>query len=605
MTVLHPSLLWLIPALITLLVFLRFYRSRRREVVAGSLLIWRRLAAQQPKTPPRRIVIDRSLLLQCAAVALLVLALAAPSVALGGSGARVLVLVLDNGPLSRAQSGDGAKLWKHIRARAEPLLRALKSDDRVLLARSAPLPAMLAQTPLAPNAALQELEKIQPALSGPAPQDLWLFASDAARSAGGDAAQPALAIISLQAAPENAGERWLCVAPENFTADNVAIVDFGSADIAAKDGVKVQMLARVKNFSPSAQTGSVELSSSGPAQSQSLTLAPGGDGSAVFTLPTGSVQPLLIKWTPAGGKADAFPEDDAVAAVPRKRDARRVRFHTPVPALEELYQSMAQLTQAGDTQPVDLEIYVHSVPITSAIPASSRALMLLAPESDFAGVFSIGPKTLKDIQPQRDEDDPLTRDIGDRPESAIVVREASEILRTGDYKPLLKDAKTGRTLAATFYDERRRPGFLFAFVPGEDLPAQGPLAALLTRMLLRAAGSGDPFTSTRAAALEQQNGAALGADWIKTSAAGGGVLDEKTSALAAGKPSSSEAAAHAGVFQQEEDRVELAALLVLLALALIALELWIEKPSRASSTMPGTARGAISPVREPVSSSKG
>src|SRR5436190_1986249 len=99
----HSSALWLLPVLLILLVFLRFFQTRRRDLHAGSLMLWRRLAAQQPKLPPRRFILDRSLLLQALALAALVLALAGPSLALSNSQRQAMVLMLDNGPTSRAR----------------------------------------------------------------------------------------------------------------------------------------------------------------------------------------------------------------------------------------------------------------------------------------------------------------------------------------------------------------------------------------------------------------------------------------------------------------------------------------------------------------------
>ena len=53
--------------------------------------------------------------------------------------------------------------------------------------------------------------------------------------------------------------------------------------------------------------------------------------------------------------------------------------------------------------------------------------------------------------------------------SRITVRKALEILRTGDFKTLLRDPATGRALALKFRDEKSRPCYVLAFSPGEGL----------------------------------------------------------------------------------------------------------------------------------------
>ena len=49
MLTLWPAAFWLVPIVLAVLILLRLYRTRRKEIVTGSLLLWRRLAKQQPK----------------------------------------------------------------------------------------------------------------------------------------------------------------------------------------------------------------------------------------------------------------------------------------------------------------------------------------------------------------------------------------------------------------------------------------------------------------------------------------------------------------------------------------------------------------------------
>src|SRR5262249_8813285 len=156
------------------------YRSRRRELVAGSLLLWRRLAAQQPKMPPRRVIVDTSLLLQLAVLIFLIAALAAPTWDAGGARGREVLLVLDNGPLSRARDGSGKPLVSQITSTAEKIVSELQPQDRVFVACSSPSPKLL-QGPLSAADALKLIRNVTPALSGPDSGAVWLFCADAAR----------------------------------------------------------------------------------------------------------------------------------------------------------------------------------------------------------------------------------------------------------------------------------------------------------------------------------------------------------------------------------------------------------------------------------------
>src|SRR5207248_1734322 len=121
----------------------------------------------------------------------------------------------------------------------------------------------------------------------------------------------------------------------------------------------------------------------------------------------------------------------------------------------------------------------------------------------------------------------------------IAVPKALEILRTGDFKTLLRDPATGRALALKFRDEKSRPCYVLAFSPGEGLAPERrlepPLAALLTRMVLEATRAGPPFAVVSAANLEAATAQPLPLDWRPGFDAdrksGSGVLDERTSNL--------------------------------------------------------------------------
>jgi hypothetical protein len=164
------------------------------------------------------------------------------------------------------------------------------------------------------------------------------------------------------------------------------------------------------------------------------------------------------------------------------------------------------------------------------------------------------------------------------------VTSAQEILPTGDFKTLLKDAATGRALVAKFTDDvQARPGFLFAFVPGASTERliEPDLAAILVRTALQAAGSGEPFSVQHVADLEMRRNSALPQDWKADVAtmgdAGAGVLDEKVSALAVNHSGAATAVQSLDVSAlkavDQGQSLDLRPLLIVVGLICMALEL--------------------------------
>ena len=572
----HPMAFWLVLPAWAALILLRLYRARRREILAGSLLLWRRLAAQQPKARPKRLVVDGQLILQALALLAIIAALSGPAWVSGQEQGRGLVLAVDNNSLSRARLPDGTQLWKFMLNKAEKIVRGLRPQDKVFLIRAAPRLEVMASEGFSPSAALLALAEVQPAVSGPDAASVFSFAVDAARSLGKDKPLP-LAVISLRDGPAGINpSQWLCVAPENTMLRNTGIVAFGALPVG---GAQIQALVRLKNFSTQPAQGKVSLEAFGaawqPRETKELSLNAQGEKAVVFTVPREDARPIRIHWKDSAGP-DAFPEDDTIVAVPQKIAPPRVRFHGSAPAVEKLYKQAldAKISAAGTFEPVDLEIYVRSVP--EEVPEGTRAVMLLAPESGYQ-VFDVDASVLARPLAQRDEDDELIKGVDDKPEGVFPVNSARQIRHTGDFKSLLKDRASGRTLVARFLDDKGRLGFLLAFMPGQDTGGDvlwdASLAAILVRMAEKAAGAGEPFTVTPAAELERR--APLPLDWplaMKDNGANGGVLDENTSALPLGRGRAGEAEPVNAVSLSKEESAGLAPWLVVLALSLMGVE---------------------------------
>ena len=593
-----PAVFWLALPVLLALVIARLFRTRRREIVAGSLLLWRRLAAQQPKLPPRRVIIDASLLVQFAALLAIIAALSGPTWAVGGARGREVLLVIDNGPLSRARNASGVPLLADVVRAAEVRLRAMKPEDRVFVARSSPTPKLLTPEGLTPDAALRKLSEITPALSGGDSEALWRFCADTARQLD-ESGNVRREVFSLRDGPPHLGAQWRCVAAADAQLANVAIVGCGSASVTNSSGGMTELLVRVKNFSAAAVDGTVTLTGlrEAKADSKTLHLDSRGDGSVVFTLNGQPKEAIRVQWSASNGKADALPEDDALVAIPRVAHPPRVRFaQGSVRALEKLFREISPpltVVPPTDTAAVDLEIRVGNVP--EAMPANTQALMLLSPETGYRSYFDVQGE-LKN--PQAEADPSATKlfpFLSSKSESLFALPRAREIQVTGDMSVIVRDRVSNRPLIARFMDEREHPVFLFAFVPGQGLPAERALepelAALLLSLADNAAGIGEPFSFTTARALEEGRAEPLPLAWTAASeenaVRGAGVLDEGTSNLVLGKPSGSTESSEAQIWAaaSHTDVYDLTPWFIALAVCLVLYEQWRERP-RAHTVKP-------------------
>lgn len=598
MSLAAPHALWLFPAAVAVLVLLQLYRSRRREVLAGSLMLWRRVAAKEHAPRKRRIVFDRSFALQCAALLCLAVAVAGPALTVGAAPGRRVVLLLDNGPASRAHAikGGGARAWDACRGAANAFLDQLDAHDRVQLAASSPAPRVLGDA-TSPAQARAKLEELLPALSGPDAEAAWLFALDTARTfeSGSDARATALAVSARPAPEAAAGTVWQCVTPESPRA-NVALSAFGSAVLPAKEGAApAEILVQARNFGPAEVSGRVVLEVPGSGgkleekDTRALKLAAGAAAGAAFRLDA-PLPALRLTWRGDSG-ADEFHEDDAVTARPRKVSPPRVRVHGALPHLEDLYAKglNAKLLALDDEGPSDLEVYADGVP--DEVPGNARAALFVAPQAGF-GAFEVENETLQRPRAHPGEADPLTAGM---PASAdgldVVIEEARVLKAAGDLKALWRDAE-GHPLAARFALRDGRPAFVLAFVPGsgprERLLEGPPLAALLVRMLAEAASTREPYAVTVAAAQERAAGNALPLDWTPSLERGEGVLDASASALPAGVKDSAKLNAASLPVASAPEQWDLAPWLAAAALLLMLAEMFLER-SPLSTAKPAQA----------------
>jgi hypothetical protein len=264
-----------------------------------------------------------------------------------------------------------------------------------------------------------------------------------------------------------------------------------------------------------------------------------------------------------------------------------VRWHGSAPHVEDLYREalQAELLEPDGTLrdgsgparagPTDLEVYVDATP--DEAPADCRGALFLAPARSF-GAFEVLAGADAGSAPQLGDPDPLTRDLKSQPEFAVA--EARRLQQSGDWKVLLRDS-AGAPLLARFRLPGGRPACVLGFVPGAGAPRERklapPLAAVLIRFLLEAAGAREPYAVRAAAELEHARGAPLPPAWRPAyeQEAGQGVLDARASEVLAGACTPPRPA----ILRAEESPVShpLWPYLVLLAMGLLLLEFRAER----------------------------
>ncbi|MCZ7645784.1 MAG: BatA domain-containing protein [Planctomycetota bacterium] len=559
MTFAHAWALYaLFPLALAALVLLQLYRARRRELVAGSLMLWQRVASQTAAPPRRTLPLDLAFWLQVLILFLLCLALADGAWTATSAPGRRVALLVDNGPSARARKGDGRPVWTDVASAAREILERLGPDDRVALLASAPLPRLLSpEEGLAPADVRAKLDALAPALSSPDADECARALLEEARVFGVAGTPAAALACSPRAAPalvqSLAHAAWRTVGPGPGL-PNVALTAVGSEVVPsaapAEKTAEAEVLVQVRNFGPVEAAGRVRLESLDPRRDlrdeRALKLgaagAPGAIAGVAFRVTGPEFPPLRLAWHPDGAP-DALPEDDALTAAPRPVTRPSVRFFGEAPEVAALFEHglHAERLKPGDARVADLAVFVDRVPAESAEEAA-RAVLLLAPPAAY-GAFEVGEELLKRPKVLAGDPDELTRGFEAGAQGLdLPIAEARSLQPVGDVKPLLRDA-SGRLLAGRFRLAGARMGYVLAWAPGEELRKREqhlPLAALLIRLLREAQGAREPYAVEPLAARERAGGTPSAADWSAGlepgAAAGVGVLDPSASALALGEP---------------------------------------------------------------------
>jgi len=224
-------------------------RPRRRRIVVGSHLIWRRVGAgaRAGREPLRWLL---SLLLAMAIGLAIALALARPEVAAVAGDARRIVLVMDTAPTMAARTRDGASRWRHALQQAQRIIQGAGPASEF---------AVLDTMGQAPStefvdaaAALDRLTRLEPARAGSARMP-WLPPEDPTAPWRRE-----VVLVTDGVAPLEVTARAQ-VQSVFEAADNAAILSF-EARPEPRDPTRYQALVQVLNASPADRRVLLELS---------------------------------------------------------------------------------------------------------------------------------------------------------------------------------------------------------------------------------------------------------------------------------------------------------------------------------------------------------
>lgn len=354
-------------------------RARRRQVVP-TLRFWTPAERPEPVRRRRRIREPLSLLLQLAALALLLLAAGQLRWGKPEESSEDHVLILDTSAWMGARNGRGT-LIEQARELALEYLAALPAEDRVMLVRaeSFPTPVTAFETDRAvlrravaesrPGAGALRLDeavafarRIQALHARRAGEVVYAGCGRIAEPEGTPPEAPRLRVLAVDGETENAGIRKVGLRHSPSEAD------------------LWEMFVAVRNYSRSARRLELAVRFAGAlAGMRTLEVAPGVEAEATFPLRTraaGTVEVLLLP-------GDGFPGDDrAVVELPAQRPLRILVYSRQPELFRPALEASPFLTpvyrrpeQAG-SEAADIVIFDRC---TAPAPSASHAIWIEPP----------------------------------------------------------------------------------------------------------------------------------------------------------------------------------------------------------------------------------
>ena len=354
-----------VPAIIAL----HLFRRRHQPRPVSALFLWQ-VAQSDPSAGRTRERLERtlSLILECAAAALLALALAGPRGC--EQGGAHLVIVLDS-TVSMAARTDGESAAEQAIAQIEARLDDLRGRDRVTILRQD------GSVLVGPQA-----------LAGEASAALRGWTPDGAGGDVGDALNLAMALAgggavwAITDAPQPEDRAWPSAVRRTAlgaAADNLGFID------AARSADPPGLIATVASFSSAPWSGGVALRQGEQAlESTPITLDPGGSASVRLSLPAdaGLVE---LRLTGADGSpwSDALEADNAALLAPPP--ARLLKLGSALPAA--MNRALGLSAGRGDLSGVAR--WAAAVPQSQAVAPGEANLILCLDPMEAPGAWTV------------------------------------------------------------------------------------------------------------------------------------------------------------------------------------------------------------------------
>jgi len=384
-----PELLGLVGLGSGIVVALYMLDRSRRAVVVSTLRFWVGTERQVEAARRKRVQQWPSLLLQLAAIALLLLAVA--QLRLGSQDTTSLdhVLLIDTSAWMAARPAGQLPLIEQARTLALRYIAALASTDRVMVVYADALATPATGFESNREKARQAVRRARPSASSLHLADAIRFAAEAQHNAR----RPGEIAIAGAARPSS--DALLDTYPKNFRLlavkgepENIGIRRIGLRP--ADDAPNLwHILVSVVNYSQRPRTANLGLSFGGAlAASRNLSIPPGGTTEAAFDYSTGASGILEARLSP-DGRDDLASDNQASVELPGLRPlaitvcAPQPRLLQPVldslPAVQATFHTVAEC-QAQP--PTTLAVYEGMMPPANAQPA--LIIMPLAAESKVA-----------------------------------------------------------------------------------------------------------------------------------------------------------------------------------------------------------------------------
>ncbi len=452
-------------------VVLYLLKLRRRQVEVPFVHLWQQVLAEKQTTrlfsALKRIL---SLLVALLVVAALAFATGDPRYAGATDEGRTTVVLIDASASMQATDVAPSRL-DAARERVAPLVAAMASADRMLVAQMDASTVPLSPLTSEPRLVEDGLERLRPTdvaadlgrglrfsldvLAGQ-PRPRVVIVSDGVLGPTGRVAERAReAGVEIDWIPIGEGGR------------NVAITAF-SVRRYPLDKSRSEVL--VELFNPTDEDASVELELSGdgePIDVQRLRVGAGERLRRFFQNVTGADRTLEAHVAMADGAPDAQPADDrAYARLPERRRARVLavsggNLYLSAALLLDEYLDVTEVAPADYPPPGEFDVTIFDGWVPPSPPGTDAIYLAPVPAEGVEGPFVIRGEIERPFFDRVDRDHPIVqftalRDVNIAASLDVELQDGDRVVAGDTGAPLLvTGSRSGRRLIALLFDVRR------------------------------------------------------------------------------------------------------------------------------------------------------